>query len=152
MRIDLSVKLLMGYLCNQSLPTVSLHSHSKVQPSPCVVMILQTGQNQVQIFPVYTAFLSLQDKRTVSLVALPSEFDESGSLNSPYSWRRVEPEESWCRWRSYSWLLAPSSCQYHQQDAEREVMLCLSKSALVNESLVNSSVKTFKVLKWTILQ
>ncbi len=48
------------YLCDQSLTTVSLHSHSEVQPGPGVVMILQTGQNQVQILPVNTALLSLQ--------------------------------------------------------------------------------------------
>lgn len=48
------------YLCDQSLTTVSLHSHCEVQPGPGVVMILQTGQNQVQILPVYTALLSLQ--------------------------------------------------------------------------------------------
>lgn len=131
--------VMMGYLCNQSLPTVSLHSHSEVQPGPCVVVIFQTGQNQVQIFPVYTAFLSLQDERRVSIVALSSEFGGSGGLNSPYSWRREEPEESWCRWRSYSWLLAPSSCQCHQQDAKNEVVY---QNDLVNELLVNSLVKT----------
>lgn len=40
-------KEIIGYLCNQSLTTVSLHSHGEVQPGPCVVMIFQTGQNQV---------------------------------------------------------------------------------------------------------
>lgn len=48
------------YLCDQSLTRVSLHSHCEVQPGPGVVMILQTGQDQVQILPVYTALLSLQ--------------------------------------------------------------------------------------------
>lgn len=37
----------------------------------------------------------------------------------PCSWHTVEPVESLCRWRSCSWQLALSSCQYHQQGARK---------------------------------
>lgn len=38
----------------------------------------------------------------------------------PCSWRTVEPVGSLCRWRSCSWQLALSSCQYHPQGARKE--------------------------------
>lgn len=39
--------------------------------------------------------------------------------NSPYSWHRGELVESWCRWRSCSLQLVPSSYRYHQRGAAR---------------------------------
>lgn len=41
------------------------------------------------------------------------------SENSPYSWHRGELVESWCRWRSCSLQLVPSSYRCHQQGAAR---------------------------------
>lgn len=39
--------------------------------------------------------------------------------NSPYSWHRGELVESWCRWRSCSLQLVPSSYRCHQRGAAR---------------------------------
>lgn len=48
------------YLCNECFPAVSLHGHGEVEPRPGVVVVLQTGKNQVQVLPVHTTLLSLQ--------------------------------------------------------------------------------------------
>lgn len=48
------------YLRHECFPAVPLHSHGEVEPRPGVVVVLQTGQNQVQVLPVHTTLLSLQ--------------------------------------------------------------------------------------------
>lgn len=48
------------YLCYKRFPAVPFHSHGKVEPCPGVVVVLQTGQNQVQVLPVHTALFSLK--------------------------------------------------------------------------------------------
>lgn len=50
----------------------------------------------------------------------------SCTKNPPYSWRRGALGESWYRWRSCSWQLAPSSYRCHQQDAGGEEIVKLN--------------------------
>lgn len=47
------------YLCHKSFPAVPFHRHGEVEPGPGIVMVLQTGQNQVQVLPVHTTLFSL---------------------------------------------------------------------------------------------
>lgn len=50
------------YLCYKCFSAVSFNSHGKVEPCPCIVMVLQARENQIQVLPVDTVLFTLRDE------------------------------------------------------------------------------------------
>lgn len=49
------------YLCYKCFSAVSFNSHGKVEPCPCIVMVFQARENQIQVLPVDTVLFTLRE-------------------------------------------------------------------------------------------